>query len=91
MPPRIKGSRAQEGEGMRAHAMTSRKGEVVKAFSGEEHNPGRRPNPPKKKLEAAMRETHTNIPSTVERADVSPERKEAMKRAIAFKKAREGK
>ena len=44
--------------------------------------------PPQEKLEAAMRETHTNVPSTVTRANVSPERKEAMKRAIAYKKAR---
>lgn len=35
-----------------------------------------------------MRETHTNEPSTVRRANVSPERKEKMRRAIAIKKAK---
>lgn len=35
-----------------------------------------------------MREVHTNVPSTVRRADVSGSRKEAMLRAIAFNKAR---
>lgn len=49
---------------------------------------GRRADPPKKKLEAAMREVHTNEPSTVARADVSEPRKEKMRQAIAFKKAR---
>jgi hypothetical protein len=44
----------------------------------------------RKKVEAAMREVHTDIPSTVERADVSGARKEKMLRAIAFSKARKG-
>jgi hypothetical protein len=35
-----------------------------------------------------MRETHANVPSTVTRANVSPERKEKMKQAIAYAKAR---
>lgn len=35
-----------------------------------------------------MREVHSDIPSTVERADVSGERKESMLRAIALSKAR---
>lgn len=39
-------------------------------------------------LTSMMREVHTHIPSTVQRADVSGERKEAMLRAIAFSKAR---
>jgi hypothetical protein len=37
----------------------------------------------------AMREVHTNTPSTVTRANVSAPKKEAMKRAIALEKARE--
>lgn len=41
----------------------------------------------KSKVEAAMREVHRNIPSTVKRANVSGKRKEAMLRAIAFAKA----
>jgi hypothetical protein len=41
-----------------------------------------------RKLEAAMRETFTNEPSTVTRANVSLERKRKMKQAIAFSKAR---
>jgi hypothetical protein len=64
MPPKLSGSRARQGDGMK--------------------------KPPKARLEAAMRETHTNVPSTVTRANVSAERKEKMKRAIAFKKARGG-
>ena len=40
------------------------------------------------KLESAMREVHEDEPSTVERADVSGERKEKMLQAIAFSKAR---
>lgn len=63
MPPRLKGSRAQDSD----------------------HQPSR------KKVESAMREVHTNIPSTVERADVSGEKREAMLRAIAFSKARKDK
>lgn len=39
-------------------------------------------------LASMMQEVHTNVPSTVRRADVSGERKEAMLRAIAFSKAR---
>lgn len=42
----------------------------------------------KAKLEAAMREVHKNIPSTVRRAKVKGKRREAMLRAIAFAKAR---
>jgi hypothetical protein len=37
----------------------------------------------------AMRETHTHEPATVSRAEVSPARKEAMRQAIAFEKARD--
>ena len=45
----------------------------------------------RKKVEAAMEEVHTNIPSTVERAKhFGPGGKEAMLRAIAFSKARKG-
>jgi len=41
------------------------------------------------KLESAMREVHTNVPSTVKRAKhFGPGGPEAMKRAIAFSKAR---
>jgi hypothetical protein len=43
----------------------------------------------KSKVAAAMREVHTNEPSTVTRAKVSPERKEKMRVAIALNKARE--
>ena len=43
------------------------------------------------KLESAMKEVHDNIPSTVTRAkNFGPGGKEAMLRAIAFKKARKG-
>jgi hypothetical protein len=35
-----------------------------------------------------MREVHTNIPSTVRRAQGSGERKDAMVSAVAFRKAR---
>jgi hypothetical protein len=46
----------------------------------------------RKKVEAAMREVHTNEPSTVTRAKhFGPGGKEAMLRAIAFSKAEEGK
>jgi hypothetical protein len=41
-----------------------------------------------KKLERAMREVHTHEPSTVKRAKVSEERKEKMRQAIAYSKAR---
>jgi hypothetical protein len=51
-------------------------------------NPGKRTSPPKKKLQAALREVFTHTPSTVTRAKVSPERKRKMKIAIAFSKAR---
>lgn len=46
------------------------------------------PSRSRSKLASAMREVHEDIPSTVERADVAGERKEAMLRAIAFSKAR---
>ena len=46
-------------------------------------------SPPKGKLAAMMKETHTHEPSTVARANVSPARKEKMRQAIAFSKARE--
>ena len=42
----------------------------------------------RKLVESAMEEVHENIPSTVERADVSGGKKEAMLRAIALSKAR---
>jgi ribosomal protein L23 len=42
----------------------------------------------KQKLETAMREVFTDEPSTVTRANVSPERKRKMKVAIGFSKAR---
>jgi hypothetical protein len=41
-----------------------------------------------KRLERAMREVHTNEPSTVKRAKVSEARKEKMRQAIAYSKAR---
>ena len=62
MPPKLSGSRARHGDGMK--------------------------KPPQEKVEAAMREVHTNIPSTVTRANVSGERREKMLRAIAFAKTR---
>jgi len=39
-------------------------------------------------VEAAMREVHRNIPSTVTRANVSGAQREKMLEAIAFSKAR---
>jgi len=39
-------------------------------------------------VEKAMSEVHTNEPSTVARAKVSPARKEKMRRRIALEKAR---
>lgn len=39
-------------------------------------------------LQRMMREVHTNEPSTVSRAHVSPARKEKMRLAIAYSKAR---
>ena len=65
MPPRLSGSRARQGDGMKTE-------------------------PSRAKVEAAMRETHTNIPSTVQRADVKGAQRERMLRAIAFSKARRG-
>lgn len=41
-----------------------------------------------KHLEAAMKEVHKNIPSTVVKAKVTGKKKEAMLRAIAFSKAK---
>ncbi len=49
----------------------------------------KKPSASKEKLTAAMREVHANEPSTVSRANVSPARKEAMRKAIAFEKARD--
>lgn len=40
------------------------------------------------KLKEALREVHTNVPSTVKRANVSGKRKRAMLIAIAHAKAR---
>jgi hypothetical protein len=56
----------------------------------EGHNPGTQRQPSKKKVAAAMSEVHRNEPSTVTRADVSDARKEKMRQAIAFSKARKG-
>jgi hypothetical protein len=53
----------------------------------EGHNPGKSKS--QKKLDAAMSEVMHNTPSTVMRADVSPERKQKMKVAIAYSKARQ--
>lgn len=39
-------------------------------------------------LQSAMREVHTNEPSTVARANVSEARKEKMRQAIAYAKVR---
>lgn len=44
--------------------------------------------PSRKKVAAAMREVHTNEPSTVSRANVSEARKKKMRKAIAINKAR---
>lgn len=41
-----------------------------------------------KLVEEAMKEVHKNIPSTVERANVSGEQEEKMLEAIAFSKAK---
>lgn len=46
-------------------------------------------NHSQRRVASTMREVHTNIPSTVQRADVSGSRREAMLRAIALNKARE--
>ena len=43
-----------------------------------------------RKVSAAMRETHTNIPSTVKATGKTGKAKEAMLRAIGFSKARKG-
>lgn len=59
-----------------------------KTFTPEALRAGHNPGPSKKKVAAAMREVHTNEPSTVARADVSDARKEKMRQAIAFSKAR---
>lgn len=48
----------------------------------------RKPGKSKKLLTHAMREVHRNEPSTVARANVSDTRKEKMRQAIAFSKAR---
>ena len=45
-------------------------------------------SPSKVKLETAMREVFSDEPSTVTRANVSPERKRKMTVAIGFAKAR---
>lgn len=51
-----------------------------------------RSTPERGKVESAMREVHTNEPSTVKRAKhFGPKGKEGMLRAIAFSKARKGK
>lgn len=48
-----------------------------------------KPRASSRRLESAMREVHTNMPSTVKRAKhFGPGGKEAMLRAIAYKKAR---
>ena len=53
------------------------------------HSPARLGKQKSRRLvEAAMREVHTDTPSTVERADVNGADKEAMLRAIALSKAR---
>lgn len=57
-------------------------------FTPEAVRQGHNPAPSKKKVAAAMREVHRNEPSTVARADVSEARKETMRQAIAFSKAR---
>jgi hypothetical protein len=55
-------------------------------------NPGRakasNPGKSRKKVEAAMREVFTNIPSTVKRANVTGERRRKMLVAIGLAKAR---
>lgn len=51
-----------------------------------------KPRASSSRLQTAMREVHTDIPSTVKRAKhFGPGGKEAMLRAIAFSKARKGK
>jgi hypothetical protein len=67
---------------------TRRVGKPKGGNPGSNPGPGKRTKPPKKKLEAALREVFTHTPSTVTRAKVSPERKRKMKIAIAFSKAR---
>lgn len=51
------------------------------------HSPARL-SPRRRRIEAAMREVHEDMPSTVVRADVHGEDKERMLRAIALSKAR---
>ena len=46
-------------------------------------------SPPKGKLARAMAEVHRDEPSTVARANVSGPRKESMRKAIAYAKARD--
>lgn len=51
-----------------------------------------KPRVSNKRLASAMREVHTNEPSTVRRAKhFGPKGKEGMLRAIAYSKARKGK
>lgn len=51
-----------------------------------------KPRASSSRLQSAMREVHTNMPSTVKRAKhFGPGGPEAMKRAIAYSKARKGK
>ena len=64
MSPKLSGSRARHGDGMK--------------------------KPPQEKVEAAMREVHTNTPSTVTATGKTGAAKEKMLRAIAFSKARRG-
>jgi hypothetical protein len=48
-----------------------------------------KPTKSQRLMSEAMHEVHTHEPSTVSRAEVSPARKEAMRQAIAFEKARD--
>lgn len=50
-----------------------------------------KPRASSRRLESAMREVHTNVPSTVKRArHFGPKGREGMLRAIAYSKARKG-
>jgi hypothetical protein len=49
----------------------------------------KKPSKTERLVTAAMREVHTNEPSTVARARVSAPRKEARRKAIALEKARD--
>ena len=62
-------------------------GEVMLGRPVVRHSPARL-GKSRAKLATAMAEVHTNIPSTVTRANVSGAKQEAMLRAIAFSKAR---